>query len=365
VIFGGPSPEHDVSVLTGLQAARALAERAGTAPSAIYWSKRGEFSLVPPLLEGEAFLDGAPRGARALQLELGPGGGFSEPKSRFGGKSDRVEIDALLVCCHGGPGEDGRLQGALDLAGVAYSGPSAPGAALGMDKFATGAVAAAAGIPILPRELLEPEGSIGFEGPYIVKPRFGGSSIGIDVVTDAATAHGRLRANVHLRRGAVVEPYRPDLTDLQIAVRSWPEVTLSAIERPIRRTDGREILDYADKYVGGTGMDGALRELPAVLSAAQAARIREMAHVAASALGIRGVARIDFLANEEECYFNEVNTIPGSLARYLFVDPPLAFGDLLDALLAEATERPTAFFSAAGADGAVLRSASSIAAKLG
>jgi len=79
---------------------------------------------------------------------------------------------------------------------------------------------------------------------------------------------------------------------------------------------------------------------------------------------VRGVARLDFLASDTELYVNEINTIPGSLAKYLFVDPPLAFGDLLKDLLTEARERPAHRYSAAGADGTVLRSAGSIASKL-
>ena len=79
---------------------------------------------------------------------------------------------------------------------------------------------------------------------------------------------------------------------------------------------------------------------------------------------MRGVGRIDFLSDGESVYLNEVNTIPGSLSRHLFVDPPLAFEELLADLLAEARERPAAHFSSAGADGIVLRDAGSISRKL-
>jgi D-alanine-D-alanine ligase len=93
--------------------------------------------------------------------------------------------------------------------------------------------------------------------------------------------------------------------------------------------------------------------------------IRTAAVAIAQLAAIRGVARIDFLSDGEAVYVNEVNTVPGSLARYLWVDPPLAFIDLLDAMIDEARARPTWRPSAAGADGAVLRSAGGIAAKLG
>ena len=95
---------------------------------------------------------------------------------------------------------------------------------------------AAAGIATLPRlALTETTDDVGFGGPYIVKPRFGGSSIGIQVVEDLATARALLLSrNTHLRAGAVLEPFRPDLYDVQVALRRWPATQVSAIERPLR-----------------------------------------------------------------------------------------------------------------------------------
>jgi D-alanine-D-alanine ligase len=234
-----------------------------------------------------------------------------------------------------------------------------------MDKWAFGCVITSAGLPTLPRALLEQSTqSLAFDGPYILKPRFGGSSIGIDVVADFTTARARLSTNVHLARGCVVEPYREDLTDVQIAVRTYPELSLSAIEKPIRRSNTAEILDYRDKYVGGEGMVSAPRELPAMLAGGQSELVKDHARLIASLASVRGVARIDFLANDDELYVNEINTIPGSLSKHLFIDPPLAFAQLLADLIGEARERPSHRYSAAGADGLVLRSAGSIASKL-
>jgi D-alanine-D-alanine ligase len=239
------------------------------------------------------------------------------------------------------------------------------GAALGMDKWAFGAVVASAGIPTLPRFLLDATTtSLDFDGPYILKPRFGGSSIGIDVVADLHTAKARLTSNVHLSLGCVVEPFRSDLFDLQIALRTYPALSLSAIEKPIRRSVDAEILDYRDKYVGGEGMVSAPRELPAVLAPGQQQSIEEFARLIAQCTSVRGVARVDFLANDRELYVNEINTIPGSLSKHLFVEPAVTFSQLLGDLIAEAIERPTHRFSSAGADGTVLRGAGSIAAKL-
>lgn len=360
VIFGGPSPEHDVSILTGLQAAQALA-KAGQRVTALYWSKTGDWFSVDPGLEASAF-DGVPhpKGAAPVQLVAATGGGFETT----GRRGRAIEISAAVNCCHGGPGEDGTLQGALDLAGIRYTGPSQPGAALGMDKLAFGAAVTAAGLPSLPRAPLSAEGEVGFDGPYIVKPRYGGSSIGIDTVADLATARARLGANVHLKAGAVIEPYKGDSYDLNVAVRTWPNLELSAIEKPLRSGSGSDILGYADKYVGGEGMVSAPRELPAPIDAATADRIKDMATRIVELSTVRGIARIDFLADGNELYVNEINTIPGSLAKYLWIEPAVPFDRLLLDMLDEAERRPTTHWSVQGADGTALRSAGSIASKL-
>ncbi len=362
VLFGGPTPEHDISILTGLLALHEL-ERANRDAVGIYWTKTGDFYSVSSGVEAEAFTDGLPKGSSELVLRLGDRGGF------FGvgrmGKDRALDLEVVVLATHGGPGEDGSLQAALDLAGVNYTGPSVAGAALGMDKWSFGAVMSAEGLPTLPRVLWDDTATaLPFDGPYILKPRFGGSSIGIDVVADASTARARLASNPHFALGCVIEPYRADLSDLQIAVRSFPALSLSAIERPLRRSVNNEILDYRDKYVGGEGMVSAPRELPAVMPEVQADAVRRFTTQIAAVASVRGVARVDFLASDDELFVNEINTIPGSLAKHLFVDPPLAFAQLLDDLIAEAVQRPAHRYSAAGADGLVLRKATSIAAKL-
>jgi len=367
VIYGGPSPEHDVSILTGLQAVQAL-ERAPAVDRvrSLYWSKSGDWHEVPGETEAAAFLGGVPAKASQLRLISGPGGGFVAPGSGFRAREDRLDLDAVLICCHGGPGEDGTLQGALDLTGLPYSGPTAIGAAIGMDKLAFSALMAYAGLPILQRAVLsEQSDEPGFPPPYILKPRFGGSSIGVEVVTDYATARARLNANSHLMRGAVLEPYHDEMFDLQLAARTWPELQLSAIERPLRTRSTGEILGYQDKYVGSEGMSSAPRELPAQVKPEVEERIRTLALQVASLVGLRGVARLDYLSDGHDVYVNEVNTIPGSLARYLWIDPSLPFGTLLRDLLQEAIARPAAVYTTAGADGSVLRVAGSIASKLG
>jgi D-alanine-D-alanine ligase len=366
VVFGGPSDEHDVSVLTGLQALHEL-HGAVRKVLGIYWSKPGDFYRVPPVLEAMEFRDGVPRVAEPLVLEVGPRGGFAH-RSRMAKK--HIPLDVVVNCCHGGPGEDGTLQAMLEMAGLSFTGQGVAGSALSMDKLAFYGVAVSAGIPVLPRILLssESEGSrsedVPFDPPYIVKPRFGGSSIGVEVVADLVTAYARAKVSPYLQRGAVLEPYRPDLADLNVAVRCFPAIEVSAVERPLRQSDSEEILSYEDKYSGREGMASAPRELPAKVDATVMANIADISRSLIDLVALRGITRVDFLWGEGELYLNEVNSIPGSLARYLWIDPERRFIELLDGMISEALAGPAVTYSALGADGSVLEKASDMASKL-
>ncbi len=359
VVFGGPSPEHDISILTGLQAARTLAD-AGVDLHALYWAKTGRWHTVDPYLEAAAFADGLPARARELRFVAEPGAGFLLKKKA-------LDISVVVNCCHGAPGEDGSLQAALDLAGLRYTGPDAAGSNLGMDKLAFGAVMSAAGLNSVPRRLVTEDDSMwtGMQPPFIVKPRFGGSSIGIEVVSDRATVLDLLKTSPHMRRGAVVEPFLEGCRDYLIAVRTYPELELSAIEAPVRDAGAAHIYSYNQKYLAGGGLEGSARELPAALPADLEQSIRRSAATAAGLVGVRSVARVDFLVRDDEVWINEINTIPGSLAAYLWIDPPVSRRQLLLDMIAEAEGSAPRAFSTSGADGTALRNAASIAAKLG
>lgn len=359
VVFGGPSPEHDVSVLTGLHAARVLAE-GGETPYALYWSKTGDWYIVDAKGEARDFLEGPPRKARPLTFTVARNGGFHERRRA-------LDVSAVVNCCHGGPGEDGTLQAAFDLAGMPSTGLPVGAAALCMDKLAFGAAISYAGLPMLPRQAIDASTVVTptFDPPYILKPRYGGSSLGIEVVDSMETALALCETSPHLRRGGVIEPYVADSRDLNIAVRSYPTVQLSAIEAPVRRDASASTYGYHDKYLRSGGLTAAPRELPAVLPVAVEERIASLAHRVAEIIGVRSVVRIDFLVKGETVYVNELNSIPGSLASYLWVSPRVGYLDLLRQLIAEAREAPTGQFSSTGADGAVLRAALGMAAKLG
>ena len=266
-----------------------------------------------------------------LRLISVPGGGFVRPASGLRAREDRLDLDAVLVCCHGGPGEDGTLQGALDLTGVRYSGPTAMGAALGMDKLAFGALVIYAGLPTLPRVPLSAEqrGTRLSTLPYILKPRFGGSSIGIEVVADFDTARARLKANPHLREGAVLEPYqardvRPAACRQKLA-RASAIGHRAAASHAQRRRDPRLRGQVRRLRGDDFGAPRAACKIEPELEE----RIRKLVPEVASLVGLRGVARLDFLSDGEDVFINEINTIPGSLSHYLWIDPRLPFTSLL------------------------------------
>ena len=353
VIFGGPSDEHDISILTGLQVIRALG-----AVHCVYWSKTGDWFEVDPGLEATDFVDGVPRRSRELSFVAASGQGLLLKKRP-------LDIDVAVIACHGGPGEDGTLQGLLDLAGLRYTGPGQASSALGMDKLAFGAAMTAAGLPTLPRAIVSSgeEPAPDFGGPFIVKPRFGGSSIGIELAEDWPTVLALKRGSPHFDQGAVIEPFLIGSRDLQVAVRTYPKWELSAIEAPARAAEG--IYSYDQKYLAWGGEVSAGRELPATLDPGVEEQVERLSARVTDAAGLRGIARIDYLEREGEVVVNEVNTIPGSMAAYLWIDPPISREQLFRDMVDEARSGPVRRFSVAGSDGTALRSAGTIASKLG
>ncbi len=318
----------------------------------IYWDKTGRFHLVPDGLEAADFADGVPRRAQQLRFHAEPGGGFVL-------KRRPVEISVIVLATHGGPGEDGTLQGLLDLAGYRYSGPGQAGSALGMDKLAFGAAVDRLGLPTLPRRLLGPQPPP-YPGPYIVKPRFGGSSIGIEVVEDHPTAVALAAGSPHHGDGSVIEPYLAGVRDLQVAVRFHPRFETSDIEEPAQ-TDGG-VYGYEQKYLAwdeASGVSNPRAELAAPIEG----EIRRMAREVAELVGVRGIARVDFLLmGDEDLVVNEINTIPGSLSGSLW---QVTREELLRDVVAELEASVPRHYSTHGADGTALRNARSIASKLG
>ncbi len=366
VVFGGPSPEHEISILTGLQAERVLTG-AGDSVHPIYWAPSGEWFLVPNGTEAKDYLEGAPKGSKPLEVRLSPDPGFAAKKS-FG--SGVLDIEAALLCFHGGTGEGGGAAAIFDAMGIPATGSTLFAGAVGMDKLAFGGLMESAGIPTLQRRAVSDVSEPGFAGPYIVKPRFGGSSIGIEIVDDLATARALAKNSPHLKNGAVVEPYRPALVDLNIGFRTFPSLEVTDLEKPLRGGGESGLYSYAEKYLAGgagseAGLSSAPREFPANYPAPIHEKATELATAVADVTRLTGLVRVDLLLDEKsgELFVNEVNSIPGALSLYLWAPKHPALTVLRDALT-EARDRRVVFPQAGHGGGVALRAAGGISAKL-
>lgn len=370
VAFGGPSVEHDVSIVTAQQVMAALSER--HTPIPLYLSRDGRWFTGESLLSVDAFAHDPPRGADRARLVLGEPAHFAEipSKSRLR-SSEALRIDIVVNAIHGTGGEDGALLGLLDLVGVPYVGGGVASSAIAMDKAFVKAILSAVGIDVLDHHLIErsaweadPEAAarrassdLGF--PCFVKPASLGSSIGVARCPSEAEVMEALELALELDRYAVLEPAADGAFELNAAVIGRPggSYRASEVEQPLGGDAG---LTFEDKYVhsakgsGGkgdaegtsgaktSGMASQDRLIPAPVSDGLRRRIQETAVAAHKALRFAGVARYDFFAfgtdDDARIIINEPNTVPGSFAYYLFKPLGIGFDELLDELLAIALE---------------------------
>lgn len=369
VLFGGRSPEHDVSVVTGLQALNAL-DGARYEAFPVYIATDGAWFTGDALRQRASYIpDEATRKSLSrVDLDLSAGKGVLTPRGGGGGlfarKPDPIAFDVALLAFHGVNGEDGGLQGVFETANIPYTGMRLLASAVLMDKPVTKALLRGRGVPLLeeavitrPSTGLVPDratveaalGSMRF--PVIVKPAHLGSSIGVAKADDVETVRAVLPAVFKFDTKAIIEPFVDNLVEYNVAVaRIDGAVRTSAIERPKRAA---ELLDFKTKYLSGggkktgktpgTGSQGMLsltRDINPVLTPAMEKTIREAATEAFLAVDGSGTPRVDFLCNEKtgEIWLNEVNPCPGSFAHFLWeaAEKPILFTALLDRLIEEA-----------------------------
>ncbi len=383
VFFGGRSPEHDVSIVTGLQAMEALdQDRFSSFP--VYVATDGKWFIGDALRSRNNYIprESTLKTLEAVTLDLWPnidgrgrllpvkpGGLFAKPKP--------VEFDVALLAFHGLFGEDGRMQGLFEIANVPYTGMRPLASNVLMDKAATKRVLADTGIALLPYSIVSrPEGGLlpsaqqaeqqlaGLNFPLIVKPMHLGSSIGVARAATLDELRGALSVIFRLDTDAIIEPFVENLVEYNLAVRSGNnDIQTSAIERPKAEKD---LLDFKAKYLsGGSSKSGSkqpgtlsqgllslTRELNPSLDADFAARIHQWAKTCFSVVYGTGAPRIDFLCNAKsgELWLNEVNPCPGSFGYYLWEagPQPILFSELLSLLIDEAFRGATKHSTAAG-----------------
>jgi len=370
VFFGGRSPEHDVSVVTGLQVMAALdSTRYDVLP--VYLAGDGRWWTGGALRDRAFYLPDAQALGHLDQVTLDV---TASGRPRLVGlasslfrKPAEFPFDVALPSFHGLVGEDGQIQGLFEAAGVPYTGMRTLASAVFMDKVATKRMLGSSGIPMLEyREIFRPsEGLLitpeelapmvgNLAAPWCVKPSHLGSSIGVARATTLEEVADVLPEIFRYDSAAILEPFVENMVEYNIAVsRAFGDLTTSAIEKPKR---SENLLDFKEKYLSGggkktgggskqpgqasEGMLSLTRELNPVVPGEGEAQIRSWAETAFQSVAGSGAPRIDFIGNDEtgELWLNEVNPCPGSFGYFLWEAQasPVLFSDLLDALIAEA-----------------------------
>ena len=364
VIFGGKSPEHEVSVITGLQVCENIdKEKFEIVP--IYVAKDGKWFSGPELLKIETYRNLGLIPEKATQEAVSPGDTEKSlmpiTKSSLNPfkKAESQKVDVLLPTFHGGIGESGSFQGMFDIMNIAYVGPSVLGGALSMDKVVMKQLFLQNKLPITKylwfnRSFFEKEKDIVLDSiekeltyPLFVKPSNGGSSIGTTKAHNRKELENAIEvANMFDKRFIVEESFE-NAQEINISVigNSGSELMVSVCEEVYA---SGEVLTYEDKYVGGgkktgpsKGMASTKRNIPADLQKDVEEKIQSLSKKAFSILESNGVARVDFLVNKKtkDTVILEINNPPGSMAFYLWEASGLSFKDMITKLIDLALER--------------------------
>jgi D-alanine-D-alanine ligase len=347
VLFGGRSAEHEISCLSARSVIDALdPARHEVVPIGITREGRWHVLPGPPALPAETGELPRVTGEEGAAVELAAEGATSELLFADG---TRAPVDVVFPLLHGPFGEDGVVQGLLELAGVPYVGAGVLGSALGMDKAVQKVVLAGAGLPVLSAEVVrEPEwvedpdgvrtriGALG--SPVFVKPATLGSSVGITKAHDASEVDACVAEAFAYARKIVVEPAVSPVREIECAVLGNDDPVASVAGEIV--PEGHEFYDYTAKYLDE---DGARLLIPADLAPDVLSEVQRLAVAAFVALECAGMARVDFFLQGERLWVNEINTIPGftSISMYpkLWEASGLPFGDLVERLLDLAVER--------------------------
>ncbi len=363
VFFGGVSPEHEVSIISAMQAIAALDSSKWQAIP-VYIGKDGTWWMGPGLDDPQNFREGIEHREDVSRARIVPSSGAQlelttgHHKRWFGRPATSVFIDIVLPVLHGGTGEDGSLQGMCETVGVPYAGSGPLAAALAMDKVAAKRWAASYDIPQVEFAAFRESDWAGQEEarldsleavpglPAIVKPARLGSSIGIGRAGTREELDTAIEEAFRYDDSIVIERAVQDLCELNCSVISsegGPHA--SVLEEPL---SGEALLSFQDKYLRGSGTGGKGsakrgdagmasldRKIPAPIGEQLTGQVRELAGKVFEAFGCSGLVRIDFLMDRKDhkVYFNEINTMPGSLAFYLWAPTGLSFEGLLDQIL--------------------------------
>jgi D-alanine-D-alanine ligase len=369
VLYGGRSGEHEVSLASAASVFAHL-DRARYEPVPIRIEKDGRWALAdkPPttMIAGEVIEQARVEAARPmregrevhfiarpsdetiLSIDRSPGRDAEVPSAIVTG----LALDVIFPMLHGPYGEDGTIQGLLELANVPYVGAGVLASAVGMDKGVMKVVFAARGLPVCPyRVILRHEWEAGTAAltteleqalryPMFVKPANLGSSVGISKARNAQELAAAMALAGSFDRKIVIEAAVPDAREIECAVlgNDNPEASI-----PGEIVPSREFYDYESKYLD----EGSQSIIPADLPSAIVAEVKRLSIEAFKAIDGAGMSRVDFLLSRagNALFVNEVNTIPGfttiSMFAKLWAASGVDYPALLDRLIALALERHT------------------------
>lgn len=362
VFFGGRSVEHEISVISALQAINAFdKEKYNIIP--IYISKQGRWYTGDNLLDIRNYRDMKKVIEDAEEVFMRPEyGDYNLYKVNTGMFSKRnpvvAELHVVIPVLHGTNGEDGIFEGLLETIGIPFAGCNTLSSANGMDKITMKMILRECSVPVVDyvwftdRQWLSSkddiiskvESKLGY--PVIVKPANLGSSVGIGKASNREGLIEKVDNAEKFSQRIIVEHMIEQLKEINCSVLGDADEHESSVcEEPIKTGD---FLSYEDKYMGGSkttaGMQASEKRIPADLPEAVSEKIRCMAGETFRVLSCHGVSRVDVMVDEKDnsIYVNEINTIPGSLSFYLWEASGISFTQLMDRLVQLALKRKRA-----------------------
>ena len=360
VFFGGRSVEHEISVISALQAINAF-DKQKYEVIPVYISKEGKWFTGPALLNISNYKDMKGLEKKVEEVYMKPIYGDyklyrSNPKGNIFKKQDPVLADLHIAfpVLHGSHGEDGMFEGVLETIGIPFVGCDTLSSANGMDKITMKMILRESGIPVVDyiwfndrewlsgREAIDKkiEDELGY--PVIVKPANLGSSVGISKASDRKSLDSAIENAIRFSSRIIVEQMVQDMMEINCSVLGDADHRDSSVcEEPIKEKD---FLTYQEKYGGGgskSGMQASQKKIPADLPEKTTKKIQSLAAETFRVLACNGVSRIDFMIDRQtgDIYVNEINTIPGSLSYYLWEETGISFSELIDRLISLALKR--------------------------
>ncbi len=350
VIFGGETVEHEVSIISAVQAMNKLdSEKYDIIP--IYISKEGEWYTGKALREIDTYkdMDLVKRYTKNVVLYKKKDRFVLQNKGLLKGIVN--DVDIILPVVHGTNVEDGVLQGYLKTIGVPFVGSDVLASAVAQDKIIQKDVFEVNSLPITKyhwfydcdykedkdKVIKEIESKIDY--PMIIKPATLGSSVGISSADKKSELEEAIEDAIKYDSKIIVEEKVQNLTEVNISVLgNYESQKLSELEEVVTDND---LLTFDDKYINGgkkggsKGMASANRKIPATIDKKLKEEVEEVATKAFKAIGLKGVVRIDFLIDKKKnkAYINEINSCPGSLAFYLWEPKDKSFTVLLDDMI--------------------------------